>query len=392
MTMKILNRIHKYLQEGRQWYQRPLSQITKITVHHSAIDHDLSLTGEKLLENIKSSHSKKGWPGLSYHYVIDIDGTIYQTNKHEDITWHDAVNKDSIGVLVTGWFHPSNDDLKGNDKPTLPQLNSLKYLLDKLTTEHPEFPAGMKDVVGHRERSATVCPGDYLMPYVIAYREDKWEKVDVPSTVLTPDKKLPEEWISRNEPKLAIERRYINKTDAYVDQISKLVKLVDGEKEEVKKLQNTLNIKEEKIDTLKDEISVNAETILNITSKLSLQNEQIVDLEDKLSETASKLSQCLSMEVDIDNGTNVPVIIVKTFPDWKKALIEFRRVFVGASIAQILILIPTVPTWLGDVIKEPKMILGFLIIPVLTAGYRGITKYLQDTYGNQEYDKLIYKL
>lgn len=319
----ILNRIHKYLQSGRAWYQRPTSQITKITVHHSAIDHDLSLTGEKLLENIKNVHSGKGWPGLSYHYVIDVDGKTYQTNKHEDITWHDGVNKDSIGVLVTGWFHPSDNNKAGNDKPTLPQLKSLKELLDKLCTKHPEFPADQDDVVGHRERSATVCPGDYLMPYVLDYRKNlgnvNWvesgepeDKVDVEKLLntLIPIKNFEgkektvrfyfDEWEVEKLQKIELEKDFDKKINEarqdFEDQLSKgniecdkkvqneVSKVVEKYKELAKK--DTLAYKElekqynsliDEKNALRDEIKSNQLTIKDLELKLKLCRENRVE-------------------------------------------------------------------------------------------------------------------
>ncbi len=49
-------------------------------------------THDSMLRTIQSVHENHGWPGLSYHYVIMEDGTIYQANAHEDVTWHDTKN------------------------------------------------------------------------------------------------------------------------------------------------------------------------------------------------------------------------------------------------------------------------------------------------------------
>jgi hypothetical protein len=120
------------------------------------------------LRFIYNVHAGHGWPGLAYHFVIGKDGTVAQTNSFADITWHDAINNDSIGILLVGYFHSPK-----NEKPTKEQLKSLKELLDQLCTQHPEFPADHDDVVGHRERSSTACPGDNLIGYVKDYRHKK---------------------------------------------------------------------------------------------------------------------------------------------------------------------------------------------------------------------------
>lgn len=162
--MEIKDSIHKYLKEGRSWFQRDVKLIKKLTVHHTASMADG--THDQILKSIMSTHAdKNGWPGLSYHYMIMPDGTIYQLNNHEDVTWHDTHNYDSLGICIHGYFHAPHDQ-----KPNTKQLISLKFLLDKLCKEHPEIPADMDDVLGHRERSSTACPGNHLFPYVTEYR------------------------------------------------------------------------------------------------------------------------------------------------------------------------------------------------------------------------------
>jgi len=162
--VEIKNVVGKYRTRG--WYQRDQKDITKLVLHHSAWKRDSSLSDDKVLKTIQGWHEGHGWPGLSYGFVILPNGNIYQCNDFEDVTWHDTVNWDSIGILVHGYFHPPV-----NDKPTQKQLASLKELLDWLCTKNPQFPASHGDVVAHRDRSATTCPGDLLYPYVTEYRE-----------------------------------------------------------------------------------------------------------------------------------------------------------------------------------------------------------------------------
>lgn len=163
--MKIIDRTHWYKQKTRSWYQRAVNTIKVITVHHTADqfegNDDQTLTREAQV------HINNGWPGLSYHYFICRTGNIYKINNHSDVTWHDAVNWDSIGIALMGYFHPPV-----NQKPTEAQLKSLKWLLDQLSTQYPEFPADQNDVYGHRERSATACPGDGFWNKVVDYRKN----------------------------------------------------------------------------------------------------------------------------------------------------------------------------------------------------------------------------
>jgi N-acetyl-anhydromuramyl-L-alanine amidase AmpD len=163
--MKITNKIGRY--KIREWYQRATSDIQIITVHHSAIEQRLDSTDDAILKRIQQTHQSRGWPGLSYHFVITPNGNIYQTNAYTDKTWHDGINNDSLGILVHGYMHAPY-----NDNPTTSQLNSLKWLLDFLCTQQPQIPANQADVYGHRERTPTACPGDIIFPYVLEYRNN----------------------------------------------------------------------------------------------------------------------------------------------------------------------------------------------------------------------------
>lgn len=162
--MEIINKIGKYRQSNRAWYTRDVSGIRVITVHHTASQAG-NKTDDQMLREIMTTHVNKGWPGASYHYVITPNGNIYQLNTHKEVTWHDSHNWDSVAVCLVGYFHPPH-----NNAPTKESLAALRFMLDKLCTQHPEFPADYDDVKGHRERGSTACPGDILYPYVTEYR------------------------------------------------------------------------------------------------------------------------------------------------------------------------------------------------------------------------------
>ena len=145
------------------WNKRPVSNIQNIVVHHSAYRFNDENNNQRFA-SLKKFHTNQGWVGLSYHYVIFENGEIWQTNNHDDLTWTDGINWNSLGILVDGYFHDNKD------KPTIEQLGSLDFLLGKLCNEHPEFPATRKDVKAHREVNSTACCGDDLFPYVVEWR------------------------------------------------------------------------------------------------------------------------------------------------------------------------------------------------------------------------------
>lgn len=189
--MEIIDRIGKYKLPNRSWYTRPVKNITRLTIHHDAIPNNGRFTDEEVLNNIMREHINRGWPGASYHFWVSKSGKIYQLNDFDEITWHDGINSDSIGICFNGYFHPNY-----NEVPTKQQLIAFKELLTYLCTERPDFPATFKDIRGHRERKPTACPGNNFFPYVVEFREKEgnvsWGSVPEPVVVsLNVDEDIP---------------------------------------------------------------------------------------------------------------------------------------------------------------------------------------------------------
>lgn len=167
----IKDRTHDYLADGRGWFQRDVKGIEILTVHHTA--SILNDTEDNILKSIFGTHNgKNGWPGFAYHYFYipkrfakGYSGKWIKMNNETDVTWHDTVNWDSLGICIHGYYHPDiNNTLEAED------FENIKKMLDWLSTQNPQFPAGASNVFGHRDRSQTACPGNYLYPYVTEYR------------------------------------------------------------------------------------------------------------------------------------------------------------------------------------------------------------------------------
>ena len=88
------------------------------------------------------------------------------------------------------------------------------------------------------------------------------------------------------------------------------------------------------------------------------------------------------------------------YPIWKKALIEAGRVFVGAMIAQLTLLIfrdDQIDFNFIYSIKSWEQASALLIIPSVAAGLKGLIKYLREKYavnrlGNTDYDNVLFKV
>lgn len=136
-----------------RYNQRARNRITHIAVHHTATPPTMSLERIAQLHiSADPSRGKEAWPGIGYHYYINADGAIEQTNPPEAISYHVyRHNEYSLGVVFAGSFM--------NGKiPTSAQLRAGAHLIAWLMQE---FKIPLARVWGHREFSdnATVCPG-----------------------------------------------------------------------------------------------------------------------------------------------------------------------------------------------------------------------------------------
>ena len=153
-TIKIAN-ISKELPRRGDYRNRTLAQITGISVHHSASPMGKFGPVDFARWHIDPKGHLKA-PAIAYHYVIEPDGTIYQTNELAQIGWHTVnYNTTNVGVLLNGNFEI--------EQPTEAQLNSLRQLLQYLQ----ELLGKKLDIRGHKEwtgnEKLTVCPGKNLL-------------------------------------------------------------------------------------------------------------------------------------------------------------------------------------------------------------------------------------
>jgi hypothetical protein len=129
--------------------------IDTLTVHHAG-DQSAD-TGPARYRSWQDFHMSRGWGDLAYHFIIGVDGTVYEARdtRYEGDT---GTNYDPEGhflVVVEGNFEI--------DVPTQPQLESLVTVLAWAATE---FDVSPSTIGGHRDHAATVCPGGNLYPYI----------------------------------------------------------------------------------------------------------------------------------------------------------------------------------------------------------------------------------
>ena len=125
-----------------------MRKITEIIVHCSATPEGQNFTAE----DIDRWHKQKGWQGIGYHYVIELDGSVHKGRNEEVIGAHClGHNAYSIGICYIGgldkWAKAPKDTRTDAQKQAL--IDLLKSLKEK-------YPNAI--IYGHRDFSKKDCP------------------------------------------------------------------------------------------------------------------------------------------------------------------------------------------------------------------------------------------
>lgn len=133
--------------------------IKRITLHHQGDTYAKDRDPREYLRALqKWSRSARPWSDIPYHYVIDLQGRIYETrpitiagdtNTRYDTTGHALI--EAVGNL---------DEVE----PTPAQLEGIVQLMSMIAIRHGLTE---KEIAGHRDFAAdTVCPGKNLYRYL----------------------------------------------------------------------------------------------------------------------------------------------------------------------------------------------------------------------------------
>lgn len=119
-----------------------------LIVHCSATMADRDFKAK----DIDAWHREKGWAGIGYHYVIDLDGTIEKGRPETKAGAHCyGKNSCSIGICYIGGL--AKDGKTPKDTRTEAQKQSLINLLTELKAKYPKAT-----IHGHCEFASKACP------------------------------------------------------------------------------------------------------------------------------------------------------------------------------------------------------------------------------------------
>ena len=132
-------------------------QISRITVHHSAVILRDNRKAPAQLRAFQAEHQSKGWPDIAYHLLIDRHGNVYQgrplwaagdTNTSYNPSGH-------LLVLALGNFQVQ--------ELSSAQFNATLNVLAWACTRYGIAPRAIR---GHRAYANTACPGAKFQRYI----------------------------------------------------------------------------------------------------------------------------------------------------------------------------------------------------------------------------------
>lgn len=140
------------------WTKRPASSRLEnhdhIALHYCGASHQ-HRTGAELAQWIDGVHKGKGWYGIGYHRVVDLEGMVLEGRDLDMLGSHIlGHNDDSWGILL---------GVGGDQEPTPAMLSAtLELIADiRATAGKPALP-----VVGHRDLGASLCPGEPIYEWI----------------------------------------------------------------------------------------------------------------------------------------------------------------------------------------------------------------------------------
>lgn len=125
-----------------------MRKINEIIVHCTATAEGKNFKAA----DIDRWHKAKGWNGIGYHHVVDLDGTLEPGRPENEVGAHCLKhNANSIGVVYVGGL--ASDGKTPKDTRTPKQKAALVKLLTELKHRYTN-----STIHGHRDFAAKACP------------------------------------------------------------------------------------------------------------------------------------------------------------------------------------------------------------------------------------------
>ncbi|ESO98406.1 hypothetical protein LOTGIDRAFT_97771, partial [Lottia gigantea] len=128
--------------------------VTEVIIHHTEGQEGCNTERcKELVRNIQADKNGNFWVDIGYSFLICGDGKVYEGRGWDKQGAH-TPGHNTIGIAIA---FIGNFDEK---LPTAAALNAAKALIEYGLANGKISPD--YDVIGHRDASATTCPGDAL--------------------------------------------------------------------------------------------------------------------------------------------------------------------------------------------------------------------------------------
>lgn len=133
--------------------------ITHITLHHQGEPYKAGTDPRQYLRNLQTwSRNTKHWLDIPYHYIIDLDGHIYEGRKIE-YAGDTNTEYDPLGHALI--------EVVGNFEEVEPNQQQLDAVVRLMAMLADKYGVTLDHIASHRDFSnQTVCPGANLYRYV----------------------------------------------------------------------------------------------------------------------------------------------------------------------------------------------------------------------------------
>jgi hypothetical protein len=133
--------------------------ITHITLHHQGEPFKAGTDPRQYLRKLQTwSRNTKGWLDIPYHYIIDLEGRVYEGR---DIAYAGDTNTE---------YDPSGHaliEVVGNFEEVEPNQVQLDAVVKVMAMLAKKYELPVARIASHRDHSdKTVCPGANLYRYV----------------------------------------------------------------------------------------------------------------------------------------------------------------------------------------------------------------------------------
>jgi len=131
--------------------------IVRLTVHHSGMLLRQNRAAPGRIRSAQRFHQSRGWPDIAYHYLIDLEGNIYE-GRPTSARGDTGTRYDTTGHLLVC--------VVGNYDRQKPRPGQVRALADLLAWASARFKVGAETIRGHLQLARTKCPGRKLQKLI----------------------------------------------------------------------------------------------------------------------------------------------------------------------------------------------------------------------------------